>query len=190
MWRDWKGYQSTAFSTSRTWIVYLYTKWGKARVGIVSQQKLWWFVACSFLFHLTSCGKHKIHDRREPVLFGEDLRCTDMLCLCSKTYCRYDSLSKKFICSCKGLNKRRFQDSGDGPMAKYWKSLGETENVTSSNRGFRTKIHCVATYEQTKKSPSYFRSKMVSWIRLNPNSSIESIYSMNTRYSRIFVSFN
>ena len=36
-------------------------------------------------------------------------------------------------------------------MEKFQKVLDETENATSTNRGIRTKNHCVATYEQTKK---------------------------------------
>ena len=36
-------------------------------------------------------------------------------------------------------------------MAKYLKLLDETESVTSTNRGFRTKNHSVATYEQKIK---------------------------------------
>ena len=35
----------------------------------------------------TCCLKHKQHDRKEPGLFKEEFRCTDRLCLCSKTYC-------------------------------------------------------------------------------------------------------
>ena len=43
-------------------------------------------------------------------------------------------------------------------MAKYQKMLDETENVTSPNRGFRTKNQSDATYEQTKKGLTYFQS--------------------------------
>ena len=41
-------------------------------------------------------------------------------------------------------------------MAKHRKALDQLENVTSTNCGFRTKNHCVATYEHTKKGLSYF----------------------------------
>ena len=59
--------------------------------------------------------------------------------------------------SSRGLNKRTLEDSGDGgPMTKYRKKLEESVNVTSTNRGFRTIQHSVATYEQTKKRLSYF----------------------------------
>ena len=44
-------------------------------------------------------------------------------------------------------------------MSKYRKVLEEAVNVTSTNRGFRTMKHSVATYEQTKKGLSYFYAK-------------------------------
>ena len=82
-----------------------------------------------------------------------------MLCLCSKTYCCYDNKSDKFKFSSKVLNKRVLEDSGDGPLAKYSTVLDEAINLTSTNRGFRTTNHMVATYEQTKKGLSYFYPK-------------------------------
>ena len=44
-------------------------------------------------------------------------------------------------------------------MSKYRKVLEAAVNVTSTNRGFRTMKHSVATYEQTKKGLSYFYPK-------------------------------
>ena len=69
-------------------------------------------------FPRTCCAVHKKHDKRESGLFKEKLRCTDLLCLCSKTYCCYDSKSDKFKFSSKGLNKRTLEDTGDGTMSK------------------------------------------------------------------------
>ena len=103
--------------------------------------------------------KHMKPDKREPGLFKEEFRCTEMLCLCSKTYCCYDSNSNKNKFSSKGLNKRTLEDCGDGLMAKFRKVLDESINVTSTNRGFRTVHHSVTTYEQIKKGLSYFYSK-------------------------------
>ena len=37
--------------------------------------------------------------------------------------------------------------------------MEEIINLTSTNRGFRTINHCVATYEQTKKGLLYFYPK-------------------------------
>ena len=38
-------------------------------------------------FPRTCCNVHKKHDKREPGLFKEEFRCTEMSCLCNKTYC-------------------------------------------------------------------------------------------------------
>ena len=103
-------------------------------------------------FPRRSCVKHKQHDTREPGLFKKELRCTEMLCLCSKTYCCYDVTSTKL----KFLNNRVLEQSGDGPLEKYRRVLNEKVNFTSNNRRFRTNDHSVATYEQVKKGLSYF----------------------------------
>ena len=112
-------------------------------------------------FPRTCCNAHKKHDKREPGLFKEEFRCAEMLCLCSKIYCRYDRKGNKYKFSSKGLNKRTLQDCGDGPMSKYCKVLQEAVNGTSTNRGFRTIQYSVATYEQTTKGLSYFYSKRI-----------------------------
>ena len=75
------------------------------------------------LFQHTCCVVLKKHAEREPGLFGEKFRCTEIMCLCSKTYCCYDSKSNKFKISSKGLNKRRPEDTGDGPMSTYRRVL-------------------------------------------------------------------
>ena len=64
----------------------------------------------------TCCVKLKQDDKREPGLFEEEFRCTEMLCLCSKTYCCYDVTSNKPKFSSKGLNKPVLAQSGDGPL--------------------------------------------------------------------------
>ena len=94
-------------------------------------------------------------------LFKEEFRFTEMLCLRSKTYCCYDVTSNKLKLSSKGLNKRVLEQSGDGPLERYRRVLNEKINVTSNNRGFRTNNHSVATFEQVKKSLSYFYPKRI-----------------------------
>ena len=47
--------------------------------------------ATTNIFPRTCCTKHVKHDKREPGLFEEDFRCTEKLCLFSKTNCFYDS---------------------------------------------------------------------------------------------------
>ena len=89
--------------------------------------------------------------KREPRLFKEDIRCTETLCLCSKSYCCYYNKSNKFKLSSKGLNTQDLQDSRDGPMSKYIRVLDGVVNLTSTNREFTTVNQMVATYKQTKK---------------------------------------
>ena len=112
-------------------------------------------------FPRTCCLKHKQHDKRELGLIKEEFRCTEMLRLCSETYCCYDVTSNKHKFSSKGLNERVLEQSGDGPLEKYRRVLNEKVNVTSNNRGFRTNNHSVATYEQVEKSLSYFYPKQI-----------------------------
>ena len=117
--------------------------------------------AVANFFPRTRCVKHKQHDRREPGLFKEECRCTEMLCLCSKRYCCYVVTSNKLKFSSKDLNKRVLEQSGDVPLEKYRRVLNEKVNVSSNNRGFRTNSHSVATYEQVKKGLSYFYPKRI-----------------------------
>ena len=117
--------------------------------------------AVANFFPRTCCKKHKQHDKREPGLFKEEFRCTEMLCLCSKTYCCYDVTSIKLKFSSKCPNKRALEQNGDGPLEIYRRVLNEKVNVTSNNRGFRTNNHSVATYEQVKKGLSYFYPKRI-----------------------------
>ena len=117
--------------------------------------------AVANFFPRRCCVKHKQHDKREPGLFKEEFRCTEMLCLCSKTYCCYDVSSNKFRISSKGLNKRVLEQSGGGPLQKYRRVLNEKVNVTSNNRGLRTNNQSVATYEQVKEGLFYFYPKRI-----------------------------
>ena len=89
---------------------------------------------------------------REPGLFKGEFRCAEMLYRRSKTFCCYDKQTNKHKLSSKGINKRTLEECGDGgPLSKYRKVLEEAVNVTSTNRGFRTIQHSVASYDQTKK---------------------------------------
>ena len=73
---------------------------------------------CNNFFPRISCAMHKQHDKRQPALFREEIRCIEMLCLCSKTYCCYDSLSNKFKLLSKRPNNCKFEDCGDKHIAK------------------------------------------------------------------------
>ena len=117
--------------------------------------------AIANLFPRTCCVKHNEHDKREPGLYKEKFICTEMVCLCSRTYCCYDVTSNKLELSSKGLNKRLLKQSGDEPLERYRRVLNKNVNVTSNNRVFRTNSHSVATYEQVKKGLSYFYAKRI-----------------------------
>ena len=84
-----------------------------------------------------------------------------MLCLCSKTYCCYNSLTNKTKFSSKGLDKNVLEENSNGPLQKYRRVLDEAVNVSSTNRGFKTVNHRVFTYEQTKRGVSYFYAKRI-----------------------------
>ena len=112
--------------------------------------------AVATFFPQTCFVRHKQHDRREPGFFNEEFRCTEMLCLYSKTYCCYAVTSHKLKLSSKRLRKRVLEQRGDDRLEKYRRVLNEKVNVSSNNRGFRTNNHSVVTYEQVEKSLFYF----------------------------------
>ena len=112
-------------------------------------------------FLRTCCVRHEQHDKREPGLFKEECRCTEMFCLCSKIYCCYDVTSKNLKFSTKGLSKRVLEPSGHRPLEVYRRVLNEKVYVTSNNRGFRTNNQSAATCEQIKKSLPYFYRKRI-----------------------------
>ena len=92
----------------------------------------------------TSFVKHKQHDKREPGFLKQEFRCTEMLCLCTKTYCCYHFTPNKPENSSEGLNKRVLELSGHGPLKKYRRVLNEKVNVTLNNRELRTNNQFVA----------------------------------------------
>ena len=69
--------------------------------------------AVADFFSRTCCVKHKQYDKREPGLFKEEFRCTEMLCLCSETYCCYDVTFIKLKSSSKDLKKRVLEQNAD-----------------------------------------------------------------------------
>ena len=105
-------------------------------------------------FPRTCCSKHIKHDKGEPGLFKEEFSCTEMICLCSKTYCCFDQSTDKIKFSSKWLNKRKLEESGAGPLKKCRRVVDEKTNVQSANRVFRTIQHSACTYEQTKRDLS------------------------------------
>ena len=103
-----------------------------------------------------SCNKHANFDKRTPGLFKEEFRCSEMIALCSKTYCCYDEQSDTVKLSSKEINKNNIEE----PLAKYRKVFFDEERVYSTNRGFRVVDNKkVCTYELKKVGLSYFYPK-------------------------------
>ena len=110
-------------------------------------------------FTRNCCQQHWKFDQRTPGLFKEEFRCTEMVALCSKTYCCFDEPTRITKLSCKGLNKDSLNDE---PINKYRAVLEEKERVITCNRGFRVVGNSkVCTYELKKNGLSYFYPKRI-----------------------------
>ena len=106
-------------------------------------------------FPRTCCAKHIQHDKREPGLFKEEYRCTEMIALCSKTYMCYNDKTGDTKISCKGLNKNFLEE----PAAKYRKVMNDKECISSTNRGFRSINNAIQTYTTQRKGLNFFYPK-------------------------------
>ena len=94
-------------------------------------QSLWYWMRqsdCSDNFAANSssnffprecCNKHANFDKRTPGLFKEKFRCSEMIALCSKTYCCYDEQSDTVKLSSKGLKKKQHR----GTLSQIQKSI-------------------------------------------------------------------
>ena len=110
-------------------------------------------------FPKNCCQQHCKIDQRTPGLFKEEIRCTEMVALCSKTYCCFDEPTRITKLSCKGLNKNWLIDE---PINKYRAVLEEKERVITCNRGFRVVGNGkVCTYELMKNGLSDFYPKRI-----------------------------
>ena len=103
-------------------------------------------------FPRTCCNTHaQLKKKQKPGLFKEQFRATEMICLCSKTFCCNYSDTMKTEFSSKRLNKHYLSDSSAGPVQKYKNILDEATNIGSTKRGFRARNNAIYTYEQSKK---------------------------------------
>lgn len=113
-------------------------------------------------FPRTCCIVHATYDKRSPGLFKEEFRGTEMVALCSKTYCVKNDTTGVTKFSSKGLNKRSIaNDADEEPFAKYMRVLATKQNLSSENHGFQVKGHSIYTYIQNKKGLAYFYPKRV-----------------------------
>ena len=85
-------------------------------------------------FPRTCCAKHKKHDKREPGFFKEEFGCSELVSLCSKTCCRYNTTSDKWKFSSEGLNKQVLGQKGDGALEKNRKVLDDAVNLKQTNK--------------------------------------------------------
>ena len=137
----------------------------ESRVGALAVERLqrWFQFWCSpkFLPPKVLWKAQKIEKiaKREPGLF-KLIKHTEMLFPCSKTYSCYDFNANNYKLSNKGLNKRVLEENGDRPEERHRRVLDENRNNTSTNRGFCTNNHAVATYEQNKRL-FYFHPRRV-----------------------------
>ena len=110
-------------------------------------------------FHRNCCQQDWKFNLRTPGLPKEDFRCTEMVALCSKTYCCFDEPTRITKMICKGLNKNSLNDE---PIKKYRAVLEEKERVKTRIGGFQVVGNSkVCTYQMKKKGLSYFYTKLI-----------------------------
>ena len=71
--------------------------------------------------------------KREPGVLKEKFKCTEMLCLCSKSYCCYGVTSNEFKLSSKSFSWHLLEQNNDGPLDKFRRVLDEKNNIASLN---------------------------------------------------------
>ena len=98
--------------------------------------------------------KHKQDDERDPGFFKEVFKGTEMLCLCSKTYCRHDVTSNSAVKVSTNVHWKKADTDHRKSIVKSWtKKVKVTSNRT---RGDSEKKHTVAAYEHVENGPFYF----------------------------------
>ena len=65
-----------------------------------------------------------------------------MLCLCSKTFCCYDTVSNKLISNNKRFHKQTLKPSGVGPLQKYRKVLDDAKKTNQQKFLVKGSHHC------------------------------------------------
>ncbi|RUS69038.1 hypothetical protein EGW08_023211 [Elysia chlorotica] len=101
---------------------------------------------------LPCCKARASFDKRTPGLFKIEFVGDGMVALCSKTYYAFGEQNK---ISCKGLNKTL----NDLTKEKFLHVLKNRQSGGGSNKGFRSLKNAVFTYEQERKSLSFFYIK-------------------------------
>ena len=105
------------------------------------------------------CSKHKKHDKRETGLFKKNSDVPKWFVSAAKLIVATMPSLTNTILVAKVRTKETLDETGDGPMEKYWRVIEEVINFMSTSRGIRVLNHRVGTYEQTMKGLSYFYPK-------------------------------
>lgn len=103
----------------------------------------------------TDTIEHRAYDKRTPGLFKLEYSGTDIVALCSKTYCVYDKQTEDSKFSCKGVNKHQYKN----PIDLYKRVLETKEAESGKVTGFRAIQNGVFTYTQDRVGFSYFYCK-------------------------------
>ena len=139
----------------------------------------------------TCCVKHIPHDRRDPGLFKEEFRCTEMLCMCIKSYCCYYVTSNYLMFSSKCLNKSLLEQSSNGLLDKYRRVLNQEVNVTSNKRRFQTNNHSVDSGSQNrlrKVSPTFTQSEQSRVIEFTLTRSLCRLFTEFSLHNVVYLS--
>ena len=113
--------------------------------------------AVESLFPRMCCDKQKKHDEWKPGLFKEEIRCSERLCLCSKTYCSYDKTSNKL-----NLTQQRRLQYANTWAERWWSSWKVSQSSWRESeyniykQMFLKNYHTVATSEHNKRGLLYF----------------------------------
>ena len=84
-------------------------------------------------FHVQVARKNKETRQEWAWVVQEEIGCTELLCLCSRTYSVYNSSSNIHKLGSKGPNKISFEDSANAPSAMKRKVSKKIKNVTQIN---------------------------------------------------------
>ena len=119
-----------------------------AKNKAVAKQRICWSLQCRrlprFLFQYVLCKTRKNTTRQNLICWKRTFVALSSS-LCRNTYCCHNFCSITYKFGSERTVKRTFEDTEVGPMAKYWKLLEQTENVTSLNRRFWKKNNGVVS---------------------------------------------
>ena len=126
----------------------------------------------------------KKHDKSEPGVFKEEFCCTEMIVLCSKTYCCWNSQSNKFRFSSRSLKKRTLEECGDGLLAKYHKLLEEVLKKLQQIRVSAQYIILLPHMSNQRRGCHTFilREKSGKWNTLSLPQHIEKTFQLRLQY--------